>query len=122
MSDATVLTADSLARTYHLDRIDVPVLKDCSLDVREAEWVAILGSSGSGKSTLLHLLGALDRPDAGRVRIGEMELGTASQRMLDRIRANQVGFVFQFVMLHHKFLCRLLESVLVDYDCFHYLD
>ncbi len=99
MSDATVLTADSLARTYHLDRIDVPVLKDCSLDVREAEWVAILGSSGSGKSTLLHLLGALDRPDAGCVRIGEMELGTASQRMLDRIRANQVGFVFQFYHL-----------------------
>jgi ABC-type lipoprotein export system ATPase subunit len=99
MSSAIVLTAQGLARTYHLDRVDVPVLKDCSLDVQSGEWVAILGSSGSGKSTLLHLLGALDRPDAGSVRIGDLDLGTASQRKLDRIRANQVGFVFQFYHL-----------------------
>jgi len=99
MSKQVILNADRLARTYHLDRINVPVLKDCSLKVYDAEWVAILGSSGSGKSTLLHLLGALDRPDAGTVRIGDSDLGTASQRRLDRIRANQVGFVFQFYHL-----------------------
>ncbi|MCH2135043.1 MAG: ABC transporter ATP-binding protein [Phycisphaerales bacterium] len=98
MSDL-VLSARGLARTYHLDRVDVPVLKDCSLDVEDGEWVAILGASGSGKSTLLHLLGALDRPDAGTVHIGGMELSRASQRQLDRVRAGQVGFVFQFYHL-----------------------
>lgn len=93
------MSAQSLARTYHLDRVDVPVLKDCSLHVDEGEWVAILGASGSGKSTLLHLLGALDRPDAGSVRVGNLDLAGASQRALDRVRTEQVGFVFQFYHL-----------------------
>lgn len=99
MSESIVLSGRSLARTYHLDRVDVPVLHDCSLDVSDGEWVAVLGTSGSGKSTLLHLLGALDRPDAGTVRVGDLELAGASQRQLDRIRTNQVGFVFQFYHL-----------------------
>jgi lipoprotein-releasing system ATP-binding protein len=60
---SVALAAIAVHKTYRLGRVDVPVLKGASIEVREHEWVAVLGSSGSGKSTLLHLLGGLDRPD-----------------------------------------------------------
>ncbi len=99
MSEAPLLHATGLSRVFHLDRIDVPVLRDCSLDVYAGEWVAVLGASGSGKSTLLHLLGGLDQPDAGEIRIGDVPFGGAAPGLLDRVRASEVGFVFQLYHL-----------------------
>lgn len=99
MSDTALLSAVGLARTFHLDRIDVPVLSECTLEVQRGEWLAIHGASGSGKSTLLHLLGGLDRPDQGTIRIGDVDFGGAKPGVLDRVRAGQVGFVFQFYHL-----------------------
>jgi len=71
------------------------VLDGVSLNVEADEVVAVLGRSGSGKSTLLHLLGGLDRPDAGRIVLGDQELTDRGPRALARIRLRHIGFVFQ---------------------------
>jgi lipoprotein-releasing system ATP-binding protein len=94
-----LLAADAVHRTYRLGRVEVPVLKGASIEVRAGEWVSILGSSGSGKSTLLHLLGGLDRPDAGAVAFRGQNISDFSAGRLDRFRNDHVGFVFQFYHL-----------------------
>ena len=74
------------------------VFSGLDLAVEKGEMLAIVGPSGIGKSTLLHLLGGLDRPDSGRVRVGDQELTAMSVDALARFRNRNVGFVFQF---HH---------------------
>ncbi len=99
---APLLRVENLRKTYHLGRVDVPVLRGVALSVREGEFVAILGASGSGKSTLLHLLGGLDRPDAAQgssIQYEGRPLHEMSTRDLDRYRNREVGFIFQFYHL-----------------------
>ena len=90
-----VLVARDVHRTYRMGRVTVPVLKGAGIDVRHGEWVAILGSSGSGKSTLLHLLGGLDRPDAGRILFDGSEIQSMGLSELARFRNRHVGVIFQ---------------------------
>jgi putative ABC transport system ATP-binding protein len=73
----------------------VVALAGVSFAVREGELAAIVGPSGSGKSTLLHLIGTLDRPSTGTVRITGVDISTLSDRELAALRANRIGFVFQ---------------------------
>jgi len=73
----------------------VTALDDVSLRVRHGEFVAIVGPSGSGKSTMLHLIGTLDRPSAGGVRIDGYDVALLSDRQLAALRARRIGFVFQ---------------------------
>jgi putative ABC transport system ATP-binding protein len=74
---------------------EVEVLRGVSLTVEEGELLAIAGPSGSGKSTLLHVMGTLDRPSSGTVRVAGREVGELSDRALSAFRARAVGFVFQ---------------------------
>ena len=90
-----VLEARGITKTVGTGRGARRVLNEVSLEVDANEVVAVLGPSGSGKSTLLHLLGGLDRPDAGQILVAGSDLTTQSQRVLDRTRLRHIGFVFQ---------------------------
>lgn len=89
----------------------VVVLKDISLQIHRGESVAIIGPSGSGKSTLLNIIGTLDRPTTGIVKLDGQDLGTLTDDELAAIRNRQIGFVFQ---AHHLLpQCTVWENVLV---------
>jgi lipoprotein-releasing system ATP-binding protein len=95
MSEPLVV-AEELEKEYRMGPEVIRVLRGASLVVNAAETVAVIGASGVGKSTLLHLLGALDRPTAGRVHFDGEDLFARSESGLARYRRTEVGFVFQF--------------------------
>jgi len=95
VTSVAVLQARGISKTVGAGRAARRVLQDVSLEVAAGEVVAVLGRSGSGKSTLLHLIGALDRPDAGQILLAAQELTTQRPRALARTRLRHVGFVFQ---------------------------
>jgi ABC-type lipoprotein export system ATPase subunit len=100
MLDAvSLVTARGLVKRFGSGRAERRVLDGADLEVAEGQLVAVLGRSGSGKSTLLHLLGAIDRPDAGTVEVAGTRLGELDERGLTAFRRHQVGFVFQFFHL-----------------------
>ncbi len=86
-------------KVYHRDRIEVPVLQGIDLEVREGEFVALMGPSGSGKSTLLNLIGGIDAPTKGEVRVAGESLGRLSPSKLAAWRARHIGFIFQLYNL-----------------------
>ena len=92
------LEARNLSKTYRNAEVPVEVLRGIDVVVEKGEMLAIVGPSGIGKSTLLHLLGGLDRPDGGSVRVDDHDLTSMSNDELARFRNRNVGFVFQF---HH---------------------
>lgn len=89
----------------------LPILKGVDLDVASGELVSIVGASGAGKSTLLHIVGSLDKPDRGTVRIQNMDIGTLSAKQLSAFRNAHIGFVFQFHHLLPEFTA--LENVCI---------
>ena len=94
-----VVSARGLVRTFGTGRAARRVLDGCDLDVARGEVVAVLGRSGSGKSTLLHVLGGLDRAEAGTVEVAGEPVTGASERRLSELRRRHIGFVFQFFHL-----------------------
>jgi len=89
----------------------VRVLSGIDLSVERGDTVSIVGESGVGKSTLLHILGGLERPTAGRIRVGDVELAEQGERELARFRSTSIGFVFQFHHLMPDFTA--LENVMM---------
>jgi lipoprotein-releasing system ATP-binding protein len=94
-----VLHATGLERRYRMGQEVIEVLRGLDLVLRSGESVAIMGRSGAGKSTLLHLMGLLDRPDAGSLQIDGIETSRLSRAGRARLRNRHVGFVFQFYHL-----------------------
>ncbi len=92
---AAVIACERLFRRFRTPGADVEVLKGVSLSVAAGEMAVVLGPSGSGKSTLLHLLAGLDRPDSGSVWWGEIAVHEKTPSQLARLRASNVGLVFQ---------------------------
>src|SRR6266702_3646471 len=95
MSEDALLSCRALRKTFGKDAGLVRAVDGVDLDVAAGETVAIMGPSGCGKSTLLHLLGGLDRPSGGEVRLAGSRVDQMSERALARLRQDSVGFVFQ---------------------------
>jgi len=93
-----VLEASGVQRTFRQGPIDLEVLQGINLAVREGERIAIIGASGSGKTTLLQILGGLDRPTAGIVRIAGNDIHALAEKSRGELRNRTLGFIYQF---HH---------------------
>lgn len=104
-----VLSCRNLKKIYLQGKIEVPVLLGIDLEVMPGESVAVIGASGSGKSTLLHLLGGLDSPTSGEIRIMGRNIGKVSESERGEIRNRSLGFVYQFHHLLPEFTA--LENV-----------
>jgi putative ABC transport system ATP-binding protein len=104
-----VFIARGLTKIYGSGEARVFALRDISLEIRQGEFLVLLGPSGSGKSTLLNILGCLDRPTAGRYRLAGDDIARMDDRSLSRIRNTRIGFIFQsFHLVSHL---NVLENV-----------
>src|SRR3989442_7123921 len=92
----------NISKLYHLGGEEIRALDDVSLDIDGGEFISITGPSGSGKSTLMHILGCLDSPTKGTIKLDGLPIEDASQRELARVRNEKIGFVFQFFNLLPK--------------------
>ena len=109
MSEHPAIECRDLCRTFHEGGLSVKVLDAVNLGVADGERLAIIGVSGSGKSTLLHLLGGLDAPTRGEVRVGGRPLSELGEADRSRLRNETLGFVYQFHHLLAEFTA--LENV-----------
>ena len=106
-----LLVARGLVKGYRTAAGYVPVLEGLDLEVARGEMLAVVGASGVGKSTLLHVLGTIDRPEQGSVRIGGEDVFSFAPGRLGRFRNRELGFVFQFHHLLPEFTA--LENVMM---------
>ena len=109
-----VFVARGLTKIYRRGDVDVRALSDLALEIREGEFIVLLGPSGSGKSTLLNILGGLDVPTSGEALWRDHDLAKASEQELTRYRREHVGFVFQFYNLIPSLTVRENVALVTD--------
>lgn len=98
----SLIDCQAINKRYRMGSIDVDALRGIELQVRQGEYMAILGPSGSGKSTLMNILGCLDSPSSGRYLLNKHDVSDLSRNELAQIRNKEIGFVFQsFNLLAH---------------------
>lgn len=111
MDASPVVELEQVGKTYYSGSVETPVLFDVSCSIVPGEFVAIVGGSGSGKTTLLNLMGLLDRPTTGEIRIESMDVTGFDEVDRARMRRDRLGFIFQFHYLLPEFT--VLENALM---------
>jgi len=91
----SIIEIRQLAKVYNFDKVPVFALNGIDLDIQQGEFTAVVGPSGSGKTTLLNMLGALDTPSSGSVKIRDIDLSTLNEQERTQFRLHHIGFVFQ---------------------------
>lgn len=97
MSD--IIQVKNLSKSYWRNSLEIPVLSNLTLSVKENEFLALMGPSGSGKTTLLNIIAGIDRPTNGSVEIGGTDIAKLNESALAKWRSSNIGFVFQFYNL-----------------------
>lgn len=113
-----LLEVNNICKTYGSGETAVHALKEVSFSVTKGEYVAIVGESGSGKSTLLNMIGALDTPTSGKVKIGGKDIFSMDDRRLTVFRRRNIGFIFQSFNLIPELTVEqnIIFPVLLDYQ------
>ena len=107
----TVVSLQDVVKTYAMGENEVHALRGISFDIQQGEFVSIMGPSGSGKSTCMNMIGCLDRPTSGIVKINGRETATMNEKELAVLRNKTVGFVFQ--QYHLISAMNILENVML---------
>src|SRR5213593_2188939 len=94
-----LIEVQNLSKSYHRDSLEIPVLRNITLEVAEGEFVAFMGPSGSGKTTLLNLIAGIDKPTEGTILIAGTDVTRLSETELAIWRSRNIGFIFQFYNL-----------------------
>jgi putative ABC transport system ATP-binding protein len=98
-ANGALISLRDVHKVYHREKIEIPVLAGINMEVKQGDFLALMGPSGSGKSTLLNLIGGIDRPTKGEVRVAGESLGSLKPSKLAAWRARHVGFIFQLYNL-----------------------
>ena len=106
-----MIKLQSVSKSYYLGEEEIKAVRNVSLEIKQKEYISILGSSGSGKSTLMYLIGLLEHPSSGKILLENKDVSHFSDEKLSKIRNSHVGFVFQSFNLINKFT--VFENVLL---------
>lgn len=91
----SIIRLENVEKIYHMGKVEVPALRGLSLEIKQGEFVAIMGPSGSGKSTTMNMVGALDIPTHGKIFLDERNIANMHESDLAQIRGKKIGFIFQ---------------------------
>lgn len=108
---SSMIKLTKVSKIYNLSDQDVYALRDVSLEIKEKEFIGILGASGSGKSTLMHIIGLLDKPSSGKIEVFGQDIAKADDDTISHLRNEYIGFVFQQFNLINKLT--VLENILL---------
>ena len=92
---STLLKLNNVSKIYQMGEVEVPALRDVSVEIKKGDFIAIIGSSGSGKSTMMNLIGCLDTPTQGKIILKSKDISKLSESELASLRGKTIGFIFQ---------------------------